>query len=129
MDGIAKSHEPRRRHKRFSPPRAQVTCVPRGFWAPLIKGRNVALYLRDVSLGGAQIVAAKPLATGLKTDITITFAGFPDPVQMEADVRWCRRDTLSLAPKYNAGLTIKQIAPDHEFRLANIDRTYLGYLG
>jgi hypothetical protein len=45
---------------------------------------------------------------------------------MEADVRWCRRDTLSLAPKWNAGLTIKRISAANESRLADVDRTYLG---
>ncbi len=117
--------EPRRRHKRFTPPRAGIVCVPRGIWT-LLRRRNVASHLKDVSLGGLQIVTQEPLRTGHKLDVTITFAGFPDPVVMEADVRWCRRDTLSLKPKWNAGLTIKHLAPQHETRLRDVDRTYLG---
>ncbi len=100
--------------------------MPRGFWTSLLRKVNVAIALRDISLGGAQIVADRPLKPGIKTDLVFHFAGFPDPVQMEADVRWCRRDTLSLAPKWNAGLTIKRISPVDETRLADVDRTYLG---
>jgi len=118
--------EPRRRHKRFHPPRVEVVCVPRGFWSSLLRKTNVALGLKDLSLGGAQIVADRPLKPGAKTDVTLRFAGFPDPVEMEADVRWCRRDTLSLTPKWMAGLTIKRMSDVHETRLANVDRTYLG---
>jgi hypothetical protein len=124
MVGYSRSSEPRRRHKRFTPPLAEVVCVPRSFWT-LFRSANVAVHLKDVSLGGAQIVTAKPLQPGLKTDLTLSFPGFPGPVKIEADVRWCRRDTLSLAPKWNAGLTIKRISPAHESRLADVDRTYV----
>jgi len=123
---MLRTREPRRRHKRFHPPRAQVSCVPRGFWTSLIRKTNVALALKDLSLGGAQIIADRPLKPGARTDLTFWFAGFPDPVRMEADVRWCRRNTLSLSPKWNAGLTIKRISPVDESRLADVDRTYLG---
>lgn len=125
MVGFSRSSEPRRRHKRFTPPRAEVLCVPRGFWS-LLRKKNVALHLKDVSLGGAQIITEKPLEPGLKTDLTISFAGFPDPVQTEAHVRWCRRDTLSLSPKWHAGLTIKRMSPAAESRLADVDRTFAG---
>jgi hypothetical protein len=123
---MLRTSEPRRRHKRFRPPRVQVTCVPRGFWTSLLRRLNVAITVRDISMGGAQIVTDRPLKPGIKTDLFLQFAGFPDPVEMEADVRWCRRDTLSLAPKWNAGLTIKHISPANETRLADVDRTYLG---
>jgi len=118
--------EPRRRHKRFSPPRAGIVCVPRGLWTSVLRKRNVASHLKDVSLGGLQIIAAEPLRPGHKVDVTLTFAGFPDPVVLEAAVRWCRRDTLSLKPKWNTGLTIRHLAPLHETRLKDVDRTYLG---
>ena len=117
--------EPRRRHKRFTPPKADILCVPRGIWT-LLRRKNVASHLKDVSLGGLQIITQEPLRAGHKVDVTIQFAGFPDPVVMEADVRWCRRDTLSLKPKWTAGLTIKRLAPQHETRLRDVDRTYLG---
>jgi hypothetical protein len=126
MQAMLRTSEPRRRHKRFHPPRADVTCIPRGFWTSILRKTNVAIGLKDVSLGGAQIVSDRPLEPGRKTDLTLQFAGFPDPIRMEADVRWCRRDTLSLSPKWNAGLTIKRISPENESRLADVDRTYLG---
>lgn len=126
MDTTLRTAEPRRRYKRFRPPRAQVRCVPRGFWSSLLRKTNVALGLRDVSLGGTQIIADRPLKPGAKTDVVLQFSGFPDPVVLEADVRWCKRDTLSLTPKWMAGLTIKRISPVHETRLAEVDRTYLG---
>jgi hypothetical protein len=120
-----RSAEPRRKHKRFAPPRTLVVCVPRGFWSSLLR-QNVALQVRDLSLGGAQIVAARALRPGVKTDLTLSFPGFPRPVAAEADVRWCRRDTLSLEPRWNAGLTFKRLAPEHEAQLREVDRTYLG---
>jgi hypothetical protein len=117
--------EPRRRHKRFVPPRTGVVCIPRSFWASLV-GKNVALHLKNVSLGGVQVVLDRELRTGVKIDLTMTFPGFPDPVAAEADVRWCRRDTLSLEPRWNAGLTFKRIAPEQEAHLREVDRTFLG---
>ncbi|HLY11560.1 MAG TPA: PilZ domain-containing protein [Planctomycetota bacterium] len=130
MDTTHRSSEPRRRHKRFRPPRAQVSCVPRGFWTSLLRKTNVALGLKDLSLGGAQIVADRPLKLGAKTDVTLWFPGVPYPVELEADVRWCKRDTLSLHPKWTAGLTIKHLSAADETRLADLDRTYLQtYLG
>jgi hypothetical protein len=71
-------------------------------------------------------VADRPLKPGRTAELSFQFAGFPDPVRMEAAVRWCHRDTLSLAPKWRAGLTIRHISPAHESRLAEVDRTYLG---
>jgi len=118
--------EPRRRHKRFSPPGTGVACIPRGFWTGWLRKKNVALHLKDVSLGGAQIVACEELRLGEKTTLRMEFPGFPEPVDAEADVRWCRRDTLSLAPRWLAGLTFKHLAPAHEVHLREVDRTYLG---
>jgi hypothetical protein len=87
---------------------------------------NVAVHLKDVSLGGAQIVSDRDLRPGLKTDLTFTFPGFPHPVAAEADVRWCRRDTVSLTPRWSAGLTFKRLAPGDEAHLEEVDRTFLG---
>jgi hypothetical protein len=123
---INSTPEPRRRHKRYSPPRAGVVCVPRGLWTSLLRKKNVASHLKDMSLGGLQIIAAEPLRPGHKVDVTLQFAGFPDPIVLEAAVRWCRRDTLSLKPKWNAGLSIRRLAPQQETRLKDIDRSVLG---
>lgn len=117
--------EPRRRHKRFVPPRTEVVCIPRTFWSSLVR-KNVALHLRNVSLGGVQVVLGRELEPGIPIDLTLTFPGFPDPVAAEAAVRWCRRDTLSLEPRWNAGLTFKRLEPAQEAHLREVDRTYLG---
>lgn len=122
----SRTDEPRRRHKRFRPPKAQVTCIPRGFWNSVVRRSNVALQLKDVSLGGAQLILKRALKPGVKTDVILDFPGFLRPVAVEADVRWCLRDTLSLAPRWNAGLTFKRMAPEHEAQLVEVDRTYLG---
>lgn len=122
---LRRTGEPRRRNKRFAPPRAQVHVTPRGFWSGVLK-RNVALQLKDVSLGGIQIVSDRALKPGLKTDLVLRFPGFLHPVVVEADVRWCRRDTLSLPPRWNAGLTFKRISSRDEAHLQEVDRTYLG---
>jgi hypothetical protein len=47
-------------------------------------------------------------------------------VTAEADVRWCRRDTLSLEPRWIAGLTFKRLEPAQDAHLREVDRTYLG---
>jgi hypothetical protein len=117
--------EPRRRHKRFTPPRTGVVCTVRGFWASLFR-RNVALCVKDFSLGGAQIVASRALRAGVKAHVLFDFPGFPRPLAAEADVRWCRRDTLSLEPRWNAGLVFKRLSPDDEAQLREVDRSYLG---
>ena len=122
----ARRDEPRRRYQRFAPPRTDVCCIRHGFWPPLIAGKNVALHLKDLSLGGAQIIACKELHPGEKTELRMEFPGFPAPLVAEADVRWCRRDTLSLAPRWRAGLTFKRLSPEQEANLEAIDRTYLG---
>ena len=120
-----RSAEPRRRHKRYSPRRTEVVCIPRGFWSGVLR-KNAAVHLRDLSLGGAQVLLSRGLAPGARTDLTLTFPGFPDPVAVEADVRWCRRDTLALAPRWIAGLTFKRMSPRHEATLQAVDRTYVG---
>jgi hypothetical protein len=120
-----RSGEPRRKHKRFRPARTGIVCIPRGFWALLFK-RNVAVHVKDVSLGGAQIVASRALRAGARTDVLFDFPGFPRPLAAEADVRWCRRDTLSLEPRWNAGLIFKKLSPADEEQLREVDRIYLG---
>lgn len=126
MADSRRTDEPRRKHKRFLPPRSEVVCIPRGFWPSLLLKKNVAVRLKDVSLGGVQIVLLRELRPGVKTDLTIKFPGFPRPVEAEADIRWCRRDTFSLEPRWNAGLTFKRLAPNDEAHLREVDRTYLG---
>lgn len=123
---LRRTSEPRRRHKRFAPLQAEVTCTPRDFWAAVGLRRNVAIQLRDVSLGGVQIVVDRELKPGLKTDLLLVFPGFFHPVAVEADVRWCRRDTISLAPRWTAGLTFKRLTTQDEANLVEVDRTYLG---
>jgi hypothetical protein len=125
MDSSRRSPEPRRKFKRFRPTRAGVVCIPHGFWASLFR-RNIALQVHDLSLGGAQIVATRALRAGSRTDVLIDFPGFPRPLSAEADVRWCRRDTLSLEPRWNAGLIFKRLSPADEEQLREVDRTYLG---
>lgn len=121
----ARTDEPRRRYKRFEPPRAEVICQPLGSWLDRLLHKNIALRLKDVSLGGVQIVADRELRLGDKTELRLKFAGFAQPVQAEADVRWCRRDTMSLAPQWRAGLTFKRLSPSDEAALKNADRTFL----
>lgn len=121
----ARTDEPRRRYKRFEPPRAEVTCRPQQSWFDRLLKKNIALRLKDVSLGGVQIVATRELRLGEKTELRLNFPGFPDAIVAEADVRWCRRDTLSLAPQWRAGLTFKRLAPSHEAALLEVDRTYV----
>ena len=118
--------EPQRRHKRFWPGRIGLTAVPRGFWSAIGLGSNAALLLRDLSLGGAQVVSSVRLAPRSRVDLEIEIVRPAARIRGAAEVLWCRRDTLSLAPRWNAGLAFRGLSPADSLELRQLDRYFLG---
>ena len=122
----ARTREPQRRFKRFQPRDARVVCTPRDLWRMLGFKTQAALRLHDLSLGGAQVVCSKRLKPGSTVDLALDFERPQGSVAAEAVVRWCRRDTRSLESRWHAGLVFRRMAPDHEERLKEVDKLYLG---
>jgi c-di-GMP-binding flagellar brake protein YcgR len=118
--------EPQRRFKRFCPKDARVSCEPHGLARSLGIRREVALHLRDLSQGGAQVVCSRRLAPGRRVDLRLEVPAARTALSAEAQVRWCRRDTLSLESRWHAGLVFKRISPEDEERLKALDRFHLG---
>jgi hypothetical protein len=118
--------DPQRRHKRFHPPAVELSCLPKGILRALGLTKNAAKGLKDLSLGGAQIVSERRMKPGERMDLTLAFR-YPDlAVQAEAVVRWCRRDTLSLEPRWFVGVVFKRVDPDSDSRLKTVEAFFAG---
>jgi hypothetical protein len=87
---------------------------------------NPALALRDLSLSGGQILSSQKLKPGQHVDLKIDCATPYATIQAEAEVCWCQRDTLSLVPRWHAGLEFKRVGEPGQRALRNLDRFYLG---
>jgi hypothetical protein len=117
--------EPRRRHKRFAPPaQVEISCFPRGFWRALGFRENAARRIKDLSLGGAQIVCARRLRAGSSVDLRLEFGRPRIVVVAEGEIRWCRRDTLSLEPRWEAGVVFKRLTARDDEVLRSIAQDY-----
>jgi hypothetical protein len=58
-------------------------------------------------------------------DLRLEIPATRTEISAEAQVRWCQRDTLSLEPRWNVGLTFKRMSPEDDDRLKALDRYYL----
>jgi hypothetical protein len=119
------SKEPNRRHKRFVPETVDIVCLPRGLLRKLGVKSNSAKALKDLSLGGAQIISAEKLRPGEPVDLTLKFRYPAAEVKAEGVVRWCRRDTLSLEPRWNVGVVFKRIDPASDGRLRTVEAVFI----
>jgi hypothetical protein len=117
--------EPQRRHKRFVAEKVDIVCLPQGILTRLGMKPNAARKVKDLSLGGAQIVTTKKLKAGDRVDLTLQFRFPATTVQAEGIVRWCRRDTLSLEPRWNVGVIFKQMDRDSEGRLRTVQAIFI----
>ncbi len=113
--------DPQRRHKRFHPPKAEVVCLPRDLLRAIGFKKNAGRALKDLSLGGAQIVSTRPLKPGQRVDLALSFRYPTVSVTAEGLVRWCRRDTLSLEKRWFVGVVFKQIDPASDSRLKTVE--------
>ena len=121
----AGSKEPQRRHKRFMPEKVDIVCLPRGLLRKLGVKSNSARALKDLSLGGVQIVSAEKLQPGEPVDLTLKFRYPATEVKAEGIVRWCRRDTMSLEPRWTVGVIFKQIDSTSDGRLRTVEAVFM----
>src|SRR6185436_8919525 len=123
--GPSKHAEPNRRHKRFAPDNVDIVCLPPGFLSKLGMKANTAKALKNLSMGGAQILSTEKLETGERVDLLFKFAFPKTSVRAAAVVRWCRRDTLSLEPRWNVGVVFKEMDPGAESRLRTVEAVFI----
>ena len=122
---LLRSKEPQRRHRRFAPEKVEIVCLPRGLLRKLGVKSNSARGLRNLSLGGAQIVSSEKLKPGEPVDLTLQFRYPAATVKAEGVVRWCRRDTLSLEPRWNVGVVFKRMDGDSDSRLKTVEAVFV----
>jgi hypothetical protein len=122
---LLRSKEPQRRHPRFAPEKVDIVCLPRGLLRKLGVKSNSARSLRNLSLGGAQIVCSQKLAPGERVDLTLQFRYPATTVTAEGIVRWCRRDTLSLEPRWNVGVVFRQMDSMSDGRLKTVEAVFI----
>jgi hypothetical protein len=123
--GPSKHAEPNRRHKRFVPDTAEIVCLPPGFLSKLGMKSNAAKALKNLSLGGAQILSTEKLEKGDRVDLLLKFAFPKTSVRAAGIVRWCRRDTLSLEPRWNVGVLFKELDPATHSRLRTVEAVFI----
>lgn len=114
-----------RRHKRFAPEKVDIVCLPRTLLRKLGVQSNAAKGLKNLSLGGAQIVSNIKLSPGDPVDLMLQFRYPKTSVRAVGMVRWCRRDTLSLEPRWNAGVVFKTLDLGSEGRLRTVEAVFL----
>jgi hypothetical protein len=122
---VPKPAEPQRRHPRFVPEKVEIVCLPRGILRKLGVKSNSAKALKNLSLGGAQIVCGQKLTPGERVDLTLQFRYPAAMVTAEGIVRWCRRDTLSLEPRWNVGVVFKQMDSASDGRLKTVEAVFV----
>jgi hypothetical protein len=118
--------EPRRGNKRFFPREVEIVCLPRGVLKSLGLASNAAKHLKDLSLGGAQVVSNRKLSPGRRVELRLKFTKPKLVVEIEGTVKWCRRDTLSVEPRWLAGVRFNYMPDDSEINLKAIERAFLG---
>ena len=117
--------EPRRRHKRYFPGRGDVLFAPHTLWTSIgFRPRDYALRLVDLSSGGAHLVCGERLKPGVVGRMSFDFTYPRVAVEGEAQVVWCRRDTLKLAPEWHIGLSYRRLADPDAVR--TLDRHFVG---
>ncbi len=118
--------DPRRHHRRFKPEDAAVFCIPRdGLLRKLGLKSNSAVRLVDLSSGGAQVVSARKLDRGQVVDLKIVLSDGKTSISTEGLVCWCRRDTLSLKPRWNVGLRFGVLDVDSKRGLLEVQQIHL----
>ncbi len=118
--------EPVRRHKRFSPPDVELSCVPRGVLHALGFRPNVGRSLKDLSLGGAQLVSGRRLRRGRRVDLVLDFRNPRSILRAQGVVRWCRRDTMSLESRWFVGVAFTRLSAVDDEHLRSIARHFHG---
>jgi hypothetical protein len=69
--------------------------------------------LRDLSLGGAQVITMGPLEVGAKVLFSLDTAITGEPMTFDSEVRWCQQ----LPDGFAHGLELLDLGPDQTERL------------
>jgi len=115
-----------RRHPRFVPTEVESEVVPQGLLARIGMKQSPALAVRDLSQGGLSVVCNEPLKAGKTVKLRLEFRITRSVVEAEGLVRWCRRDTLSLAPRWLVGIIFKRMPAKSDTELRRLERYFLG---
>jgi hypothetical protein len=118
--------DPNRRHRRFAPRNVDPLVNPDGLLAAIGLKHNAARAIKDMSQGGLQIVSGEYLKPGRKVNLRLDFKVTRSVIEAEGVVRWCRRDTLSLAPRWYAGILFKRMASKSDSELRRLESYFLG---
>jgi hypothetical protein len=121
----SKQTEPQRRHKRFTPEKVDIVCLPPGFLTKLGYKANAAKGLKNLSIGGAQIVSTEKFKTGDRVDLMLQFSFPKTTVRAVGVVRWCKRDTLSLEPRWNVGVVFRDMDATAHSRLRTVEAVFI----
>ncbi|HYF00679.1 MAG TPA: PilZ domain-containing protein, partial [Planctomycetota bacterium] len=70
--------------------------------------------------------ARERLDPGLTATLRLRTARPDVDLTADVEVRWCRRDTGVLAPRWTAGLAFRPMSPADAQSLRALDRHYLG---
>lgn len=83
--------------------------------SPLGQSRAVG-ELRDLSLGGAQVITIGPLEVGAKVRFTLDTAVTGEPMRFESEVRWRQQ----LSDGFAHGLELLDLGPEQTERLYSV---------
>jgi hypothetical protein len=122
---VSKKEEPQRRHKRFTPEKVDIVCIPPGLLTKLGVKSNTAKGLKNLSLGGAQIVSSEKLKAGDRVNLMLQFRYPKTTVAAVGVVRWCQRDTMSLEPRWNVGVVFKHMDSDSHGHLQTVEAVFI----
>lgn len=117
--------DPQRRHRRFVPiDLGEARCLPDDLWTALGLRRNALRGVRDLSLGGVQLETRRPLRVRQPVRLRLQVLTPRAVVEAEGVVCWCRRDTLSLQPRWAVGIRFRRVGPDSDAALKRLERYY-----
>jgi Tfp pilus assembly protein PilZ len=119
--------DPQRHHPRFAPEEVELLCFPEGLLRALGLAKNAGRRLKDLSRAGAQIICSQKLDPGQRVTLRLEFKKEKMTIDAQGEVRWCRRDTTSLEPRYFAGVLFGDLPPGSEKSLRAIERAFIGF--
>ncbi len=115
--------DPQRRHPRFSVKDVEETALtPKTWLSSLGFAKPLSAGVRDLSHGGIRLAVDRKLRVNLRVRLRLVLRVPNTVVQADGVVRWCRRDTLSLKPKWDVGILFRKI--DDEMALQRVEKHY-----
>ena len=109
--------DPNRRHSRFPVKDEVLTdCRPETWLSSLGLGSSVAASVRDISAGGIRLSVGRKLKAGDRVTLRLVFSVPNTTVEAQGMVRWCRRDTLALKPRWDVGIIFRRVSDEMALR-------------